>query len=123
MAAKFTLDSREVLATNGLIAGEMRHLFEEMFAGRGLEPIPTPAEFAARRKQRRRGNDQAKRSNCDGRGDDPAGVCCDLIEGRLAHLGRTAIGGEFGSFRRSYDSVLWLALGGCSRDGGFGCIA
>jgi myo-inositol-1(or 4)-monophosphatase len=46
---KFTLDSREVLATNGLIAGEMRHLFVEMFAGRGLEPIPTPAEFAARR--------------------------------------------------------------------------
>jgi myo-inositol-1(or 4)-monophosphatase len=47
---KFTLDSREVLATNGLIAGEMRHLFAEMFAGRGLGEIPTPAEFAARRK-------------------------------------------------------------------------
>jgi myo-inositol-1(or 4)-monophosphatase len=47
---KFTLDSREVLATNGLIAGELEHLFAEMFAGRGLEPIPTPAEFAARRK-------------------------------------------------------------------------
>jgi myo-inositol-1(or 4)-monophosphatase len=46
---KFTLDSREVLATNGLIHGEMRELFVEMFAGRGLEPIPTPAEFAARR--------------------------------------------------------------------------
>jgi myo-inositol-1(or 4)-monophosphatase len=27
----------------------MEHLFAEMFAGRGLEPIPTPAEFAARR--------------------------------------------------------------------------
>jgi myo-inositol-1(or 4)-monophosphatase len=46
---KFTLDSREVLATNGLIAGEMTHIFTEMFAGRGLEAIPTPAEFAARR--------------------------------------------------------------------------
>jgi myo-inositol-1(or 4)-monophosphatase len=46
---RFTLDSREVLATNGLIAGEMRHLFAEMFAGRRLEAIPTPAEFAARR--------------------------------------------------------------------------
>jgi myo-inositol-1(or 4)-monophosphatase len=46
---KFTLDSREVLATNGLIHGEIQHLFVEMFAGRGLEPIPTPAEFAARR--------------------------------------------------------------------------
>jgi myo-inositol-1(or 4)-monophosphatase len=48
--SKFTLDSREVLATNGLIAGEMEHLFGEMFAGRGLGEIPTPAEFAARRK-------------------------------------------------------------------------
>ena len=47
---KFTLDSREVLATNGLIAAEMRRLFAEMFAGRGLGEIPTPAEFAARRK-------------------------------------------------------------------------
>ena len=47
--SKFTLDSREVLATNGLILGEMTHIFTEMFAGRGLEAIPTPAEFAARR--------------------------------------------------------------------------
>ena len=47
--SKFTLDSREVLATNGVIAGEMRHLFAEMFAGRGLGSIPTPAEFAAKR--------------------------------------------------------------------------
>jgi myo-inositol-1(or 4)-monophosphatase len=48
--SKFTLDSREVFATNGLVKAEMQHLFEEMFAGRGLERIPTPAEFAARRK-------------------------------------------------------------------------
>jgi myo-inositol-1(or 4)-monophosphatase len=47
---KFTLDSRELLATNGLIHAEMQQLFSDMFAGRGLEPIPTPAEFAARRK-------------------------------------------------------------------------
>ncbi len=46
---KFTLDSREVLATNGLIKGEMVHIFTEMFAGRGMGEIPTPAEFAARR--------------------------------------------------------------------------
>jgi myo-inositol-1(or 4)-monophosphatase len=46
---KFTLDSREVLATNGRIKGEMVHLFTEMFAGREIEAIPTPAEFAARR--------------------------------------------------------------------------
>jgi myo-inositol-1(or 4)-monophosphatase len=48
----FTMDSREVLATNGRghgIHGEMVHLFTEMFAGREIEPIPTPAEFAARR--------------------------------------------------------------------------
>ena len=47
---KFTLDSREVLATNGLIYTEMQRLFEEMFAGRGLGEIPTPAEFRARRE-------------------------------------------------------------------------
>ena len=46
---KFTLDSREVFATNGLIHGEMQALFADMFAGRGLEPIPTPGEYAARR--------------------------------------------------------------------------
>lgn len=46
---KFTLDSREVLATNGLILNEIQHVFTELFAGRNLEPIPTPAEFAARR--------------------------------------------------------------------------
>ncbi len=31
----FTLDSRETLATNGLIAPELQHIFAEMFAGRG----------------------------------------------------------------------------------------
>jgi myo-inositol-1(or 4)-monophosphatase len=46
----FTLDSREVLATNGLIAAEMQHLFADLFSGRNLEPIPTPAEFAAARR-------------------------------------------------------------------------
>src|ERR1700727_3866174 len=47
--SKFTLDSREVLATNGLIHAEMQELFVDMFAGKNLSPIPTPAEFAARR--------------------------------------------------------------------------
>ncbi len=47
--SRFTLDSREVLATNGLIAEEMKTMFADLFAGRDLEPIPTPAEFAARR--------------------------------------------------------------------------
>jgi len=47
---KFTLDSREVLATNGKIKKELVHIFTEMFAGREMGPIPTPAEFAARRE-------------------------------------------------------------------------
>jgi len=47
---KFTLDSREVLATNGLIQGEMVEIFETLFAGKDLEPVPTPAEFRARRE-------------------------------------------------------------------------
>lgn len=46
---KWTLDSRETLATNGLIHKELQHIFSEMFAGRELSPIPTPAEFAAKR--------------------------------------------------------------------------
>ena len=46
---KFTLDSREVFATNGLIHEEMGALFADMFAGRGLERIPTPQEFRAMR--------------------------------------------------------------------------
>ena len=45
----FQLNSQEVFATNGLIHAEMQSLFEDMFAGRNLEPIPTPQEFAARR--------------------------------------------------------------------------
>jgi myo-inositol-1(or 4)-monophosphatase len=48
----FRLESKEVLATNGLLREELLRLFEEMFAGHALEPIPTPAEFAARRAQR-----------------------------------------------------------------------
>src|SRR5450631_2752996 len=48
----FLLDSREVLASNGLLHEEISFLFREMFAGRGLDPIPTPAEFAARRASR-----------------------------------------------------------------------
>ena len=52
---RFTLDSREVLATNGLILPEMKHIFVELFAGRDLEPIPTPAEFAERRAALRNG--------------------------------------------------------------------
>lgn len=47
---KFTLNSRENLATNGLIHTEMVDLFQNLFAGRDIGPIPTPAEFKARRE-------------------------------------------------------------------------
>jgi myo-inositol-1(or 4)-monophosphatase len=47
--SRFQLNSTEVLATNGRIAGEMQTLFADMFAGRNLNPVPTPAEMAARR--------------------------------------------------------------------------
>jgi myo-inositol-1(or 4)-monophosphatase len=50
--SQFRLDSKEVLATNGLLRDELLSFFEEMFAGHALEPIPTPAEFAARRALR-----------------------------------------------------------------------
>ena len=48
----FRLDSQEVMATNGLLTDEILGFFEDMFAGRGIEPVPTPAEFAARRLAR-----------------------------------------------------------------------
>ena len=47
--SRFLLNSEEIFATNGLIHAEMGALFADMFAGRGLERIPTPQEFAARR--------------------------------------------------------------------------
>ena len=49
---RFKLDSREVLASNGLIHNELVGLFSDMFAGRALTPIPTPQEFAQRRADR-----------------------------------------------------------------------
>ncbi len=46
----FTLNSIENLATNGLIHSEMVELFENMFHGRDLSPIRSPAEFRANRE-------------------------------------------------------------------------
>jgi myo-inositol-1(or 4)-monophosphatase len=51
----FKLDSSEVLASNGLIHEEMVGMFVDLFAGRGLAPIPTPEEFAAMRKNSEQG--------------------------------------------------------------------
>jgi myo-inositol-1(or 4)-monophosphatase len=45
----FQLNSREVLASNGLIHGELIAMFVDLFAGRNLTPIPTPREYAERR--------------------------------------------------------------------------
>ena len=48
----FQLDSREILASNGLIHAELLGFFADMFAGRNLTPIPTPGEWAAHRELR-----------------------------------------------------------------------
>jgi myo-inositol-1(or 4)-monophosphatase len=45
----FQIDSRETLATNGLIHEALMHEFREIFAGRGLEPLPSPVEYARNR--------------------------------------------------------------------------
>ena len=45
----FRLDSKEVLASNGIIHQELMENFAEMFAGRGLEEIPSPVEYARQR--------------------------------------------------------------------------
>lgn len=49
----FRLDSKEVLATNGLIFDEMIPFFRKLFAGENLDPIVTPAEFAKQRAQQK----------------------------------------------------------------------
>jgi myo-inositol-1(or 4)-monophosphatase len=51
--APFRLDSKEVLASNGRVHAELIGLFADLFAGRDLEALPSPAEFAARRNARR----------------------------------------------------------------------
>jgi myo-inositol-1(or 4)-monophosphatase len=41
----FELNSRETLASNGLLHDALVHEFEEIFAGRGLEPLPDPQVY------------------------------------------------------------------------------
>jgi myo-inositol-1(or 4)-monophosphatase len=48
----YRIDSHEILASNTLIHDEIVALFGDMFAGRDLAPIPTPAEWAAQRETR-----------------------------------------------------------------------
>ncbi len=49
--AHYRLASDEILASNGLIHDELVGFFADLFAGRNLSPIPTPAEFARNREQ------------------------------------------------------------------------
>ena len=44
----FQIDSRETLASNGVIHDELMHEFQQIFAGRGLDPLPDPREYAAK---------------------------------------------------------------------------
>ena len=46
----FRIDSRETLASNGIIHKELIENFREIFAGRGLEVLPSLADFLAARK-------------------------------------------------------------------------
>ncbi len=43
--SEFDIASREVLASNGLLHEELKQNFREIFAGRGLEPLPDPREY------------------------------------------------------------------------------
>lgn len=45
----FQIDSREVLGSNGIVHPELLRNFAEIFAGRGLEELPSPIEYARQR--------------------------------------------------------------------------
>lgn len=48
--SEWRIDSSETLGSNGLLHDEMMKNFAEIFAGRGLEQIPSPVEYAKHRK-------------------------------------------------------------------------
>ena len=50
--SEFKIDSRETLASNGLIHEELRGLMEDVFAGKNLEALPSPQEYARMRAER-----------------------------------------------------------------------
>jgi myo-inositol-1(or 4)-monophosphatase len=50
------ITDRDVVATNGFIHSEILHEFQEIFAGRGLEPLPDPREY---RKQASRSGENS----------------------------------------------------------------
>jgi myo-inositol-1(or 4)-monophosphatase len=39
------ITDRDVMASNGIIHAELLHEFQEIFGGRGLEPLPDPREY------------------------------------------------------------------------------
>ena len=41
----FEIDSRETLASNGIVHDALLNEFKEIFAGRGLTPLPEPSEY------------------------------------------------------------------------------
>jgi myo-inositol-1(or 4)-monophosphatase len=45
----FELNSRETLASNGLVHEALLHEFADIFSGRGLEPLPDPREYQRQR--------------------------------------------------------------------------
>ena len=45
----FQLNSRETVASNGLIHAALLREFEAIFKGRGLEELPSPVEYARTR--------------------------------------------------------------------------
>jgi myo-inositol-1(or 4)-monophosphatase len=47
---EFQIASHETVATNGFVRDALLHEFQEIFAGRGLEELPSPVEYAKVRK-------------------------------------------------------------------------
>jgi myo-inositol-1(or 4)-monophosphatase len=43
--SEFRIDSSETVASNGLVHDALLHEFQEIFAGRGLEPLPVPRDY------------------------------------------------------------------------------
>jgi myo-inositol-1(or 4)-monophosphatase len=46
----FAIDSRETLASNSLVHRDLLQEFDAIFRGRGLDPLPSPVEYAQHRK-------------------------------------------------------------------------